>query len=96
MAKAIQIVGLILIIIGAVLISLSMTMAWNNNNLISFGSAALVIAGIITYVIASRRVIREDFSKRGNSITVLYDKKRMRNFRILFFVIMLTSRHREQ
>jgi uncharacterized membrane protein len=63
MAKAIQIVGLILIIIGAVLISLSMTMAWNNNNLISFGSAALVIAGIITYVIASRRVINNDMKK---------------------------------
>ncbi len=63
MAKSIQIVGLILIIIGAVLISLSMTMAWNNYNFISFGSAALVIAGIITYVIASRRVINNDMKK---------------------------------
>ena len=63
MAKSIQIVGLILIIIGAILISLSMTMAWNNNNLISFGSLALVIAGIITYVIASRRVINNDIKK---------------------------------
>ena len=63
MAKSIQIVGLILIIIGAVLISLSMTLAWNNNNLISFGSVALVVAGIITYVIASRRVISNDIKK---------------------------------
>ena len=63
MAKSIQIIGLILIIIGAVLISLSMTMAWNNNNLISFGSVALVVAGIITYVIASKRVISGDIKK---------------------------------
>jgi uncharacterized membrane protein len=63
MAKAIQIVGLILIIIGAVLISLSMTMAWNNNNLISFGSAALVIAGIITYVVASKQVLSSEIKK---------------------------------
>ena len=63
MAKSIQIVGLILIIIGAILISLSMTLAWNNNNLISFGSVALVVAGIITYVIASRRVISNDIKK---------------------------------
>ncbi len=63
MAKSIQIVGLILIIIGAILISLSMTLAWNNNNFISFGSVALVVAGIITYVIASRRVISNDIKK---------------------------------
>ena len=63
MAKAIQIVGLILIIIGAVLISLSMTMAWNNNNLISFGSAALVVAGIITYVVASKQVLSSEIKK---------------------------------
>ena len=63
MAKSIQIVGLILIIIGAILISLSMTLAWNNNNLISFGSVALVVAGIITYVLASRRVNSNDIKK---------------------------------
>ena len=63
MAKKIQLIGFILIIVGAVLISLSMTMAWNNNNLISFGSVALVVAGIITYVIASKRVISGDIKK---------------------------------
>ena len=63
MANAIQIVGLILIIIGAVLISLSMTMAWNNNNLISFGSAALVVAGIITYVASSKQVLSSEIKK---------------------------------
>ena len=63
MAKKIQILGFILIIVGAILISLSMTMAWNNNNLISFGSAALVVAGIITYVVASKQVLSSEIKK---------------------------------
>ena len=59
MAKYIQIIGFLLIIIGAVLIALSMNMGWNNNNLISFGSVVLVIAGLITYVFAGKEVLRE-------------------------------------
>ena len=60
MAKKIQLLGIILIVIGAVLISLSMTMAWNNSNLISFGSVALSILGIITYVYAGKKAIGDD------------------------------------
>ena len=60
MAKKIQLIGIILIVIGAVLISLSMTMAWNNSNLISFGSVALTILGIITYVYAGKKAIGDD------------------------------------
>lgn len=60
MAKKIQLLGIILIVIGAVLISLSMTMAWNNSNLISFGSVALTILGIITYVYAGKKAIGDD------------------------------------
>ena len=63
MAKKIQLLGIILIVIGAVLISLSMTMAWNNNNAINFGSAALVIAGIATYVFAGKKSIGDDIKK---------------------------------
>ena len=64
MAKKIQLLGIILIVIGAVLISLSMTMAWNNSNLISFGSVALVIIGIITYIYAGKKEISDDIKKK--------------------------------
>ena len=64
MAKKIQFLGFILIIIGAVLISLSMTLAWNNSNAISFGSAGLVVAGILTYVLAGKKAINDDIAKK--------------------------------
>ena len=63
MAKKIQILGIILIVIGAILISLSMTMAWNNSNLISFGSVGLTILGIITYVYAGKKAIGDDIKE---------------------------------
>jgi hypothetical protein len=64
MAKKIQILGFILIIVGAILISLSMTMAWNNSNAISFGSAGLVIAGLVTYVVACKKAINDDITNK--------------------------------
>ena len=64
MAKKIQLIGFILILIGAVLISLSMTLAWNNYNAISFGSVALVIIGIITYIYAGKKEISDDIKKK--------------------------------
>ena len=63
MAKKNQIIGLVLILIGAVIISLSMTMAWNNYNAISFGAVALVIAGLITYIFAGKKAISEEIKK---------------------------------
>lgn len=63
MAKKIQIIGFLLIIIGAVLISLSMTLAWNNCNAISFGSVGLIIAGLITYVYAGKKGIGDNIKK---------------------------------
>ena len=63
MAKKIQLLGLVLIIIGAVLISLSMTLTWNNYNAVSFGSVALIIAGLITYVYAGKKAISDDIKK---------------------------------
>ena len=64
MAKKIQLIGFILILIGAILISLSMTLAWNNYNAISFGSAALVIIGIITYIYAGKKEIGDEIEKK--------------------------------
>ena len=64
MATKIKFIGFILIIIGAILISLSMTLAWNNYNAISFGSVALVIAGIITYVYAGKKEISDDIENK--------------------------------
>ena len=63
MAKNIQIIGLLLIFIGAIIISLSMIMAWNNNNAISFGSVALIIAGLITYIYAGKKDISNNIKK---------------------------------
>ena len=63
MTKKIQLIGFVLIIIGAILISLSMTLAWNNYNAISFGSAGLVVAGIVTYVFAGKKAINDDIKK---------------------------------
>ena len=63
MTKKIQLIGFVLIIIGAILISLSMTLAWNNYNAISFGSVALIIAGLVTYVYAGKKGINDDIKK---------------------------------
>lgn len=64
MAKYIQILGYVLIIIGAILIALSMTMGWNNSNIINFGSVILIIAGIITYIFASKEILGEDINNK--------------------------------
>ena len=64
MAKYIQILGYVLIIIGAILIALSMTMGWNNSNIINFGSVILIIAGIITYIFASKKILGEDINNK--------------------------------
>ena len=63
MTKKIQLIGFVLIIIGAILISLSMTLAWNNYNAISFGSVALIIAGLVTSVYAGKKGINDDIKK---------------------------------
>ena len=64
MAKYIQILGFLLIIVGGVIIALSMTMGWNNNNWFNFGSVALVIAGLLTYVYAGKAVLSENAKKK--------------------------------
>ena len=63
MAKKIQLVGIALVLIGAIIIALSMTLGWNNSNLLNFGSVFLVIAGLITYIYAGKKVLGEEIDK---------------------------------
>ena len=63
MAKKIQLIGIVLVLIGAIIIALSMTLGWNNGNLLNFGSVFLVIAGLITYVYAGKQILGEDINK---------------------------------
>ena len=64
MAKYIQILGFLLIIVGGVIIALSMTMGWNNNNMINFGSVALVIVGLLTYIYAGKVALSENAKEK--------------------------------
>lgn len=59
MASKIKIAGLVIFIIGAILIVLSHFLGWNNMNLVNFGSIALMIAGMVTYIAASKKVLEE-------------------------------------
>lgn len=49
--------GKILMIIGAILLILSFFCGWNNNNAVLFGSIALIIAGIVVYIIMNKKNI---------------------------------------
>ena len=60
MANKIKIAGLVLFIIGAILIILSHFLGWNNINLVNFGSVALMIIGLITYIVAYKKVIEDN------------------------------------
>jgi membrane-bound ClpP family serine protease len=59
MASKIKNLGLVLIIIGAILIILSHYLGWNNSNLVNMGSLAMIIAGLITYIIAGKKLLQE-------------------------------------
>lgn len=63
MAKNIQILGFVLVIIGAIIVALSMTMGWNNSNAMNFGSAAIIIAGLVTYVVAGKKEQNDNIDK---------------------------------
>ena len=64
MAKYIQILGFLLIIVGGIITALSMTMGWNNNNWISFGSVALIIVGLLTYIYAGKVALSENAKEK--------------------------------
>ena len=59
MASKIKNLGLALIVIGAILSILSHYLGWNNINFVNLGSVVLIIAGIITYIIAGKKLLQE-------------------------------------
>ena len=59
MASKIQNIGLLLIILGALLSISSHFLGWNNSNLVNLGSLAMVIAGLIAYIVAGKRLLQE-------------------------------------
>ena len=59
MANKFKIAGIVVFIIGAILIILSHFLGWNNMNLVNLGSVALMIAGLITYIVASKKILEE-------------------------------------
>ena len=59
MASKLKIAGIAVIIIGAILIILSHFLGWNNMNIVNFGSIALMIAGLVTYIMASKKILEE-------------------------------------
>ena len=59
MASKIQNIGLLLIILGALLSISSHFFGWNNSNLVNLGSLAMVIAGLIAYRVAGKRLLQE-------------------------------------
>ncbi len=59
MASKIKLAGIVIFIIGAILIILSHFLGWNNFNFVNLGSIALMIAGLITYIIGGKKVLEE-------------------------------------
>lgn len=49
--------GKILMIIGAIILILSFFCGWNNNNVVLFGSIALIVAGIVAYIILNKKSV---------------------------------------
>ena len=59
MANNLKIAGIVAFLIGAILIILSHFLGWNNINLINLGSVALMIAGLVAYIYASKKILEE-------------------------------------
>ena len=50
-----QNLGIILMILGSIALILSYFMGWNNINGVQFGGVALIIIGIIAYIILNKK-----------------------------------------
>ena len=48
--------GKLLVIIGAILLILSYFCGWNNSNVILIGSMALIIVGVVVYIIMNKKI----------------------------------------
>jgi drug/metabolite transporter (DMT)-like permease len=59
MASKLKIAGIAIFIIGAILIILSHFLGWNNSNLVNLGSVVLMVAGLVTYIYASKKLLEE-------------------------------------
>lgn len=59
MASKLKIAGIAIFIIGALLIILSHFLGWNNSNLVNLGSVILMVAGLVTYIYASKKLLEE-------------------------------------
>lgn len=55
MKSFLQSIGIIVMIIGSILLILSHFLGWNNNNGVQFGSIALIIIGLIVYIILNKK-----------------------------------------
>ena len=53
--KHLKLLGLVLILIGAVVLGLSYFQGWSNSNTVTSGSLVGMIVGLIVYIFASRR-----------------------------------------
>ena len=60
MASKLKISGIVLFIIGAIIITLSHFLFWNNYNWVNLGSVALMIAGLVTYIASSKKLLDEN------------------------------------
>ena len=47
--------GKLLMIIGSIILILSFFCGWNNSNLVLFGSIALIVIGIVVYIIMNKK-----------------------------------------
>ena len=60
MSTVIKNLGLALILIGAVILLLSYFLNWVNNNAVSVAAIVTMIAGLLTYIFASKKELEKN------------------------------------
>ncbi|MEG2514115.1 MAG: hypothetical protein RSA92_02160 [Bacteroidaceae bacterium] len=56
MKSLLKYLGIILIVIGSIILAVSFSMGATNNNVILGGSLALIVAGLISYIIINKKI----------------------------------------
>ena len=59
MNSNLKLLSLALIVIAAIALVLSYFMGWTNNNTVQFSALAVMIVGLIAYIIFSKRSLEE-------------------------------------
>ena len=59
MNSKLKMLSLALIVIAAIVLVLSYFMGWTNNNSVQFGSLAVMIAGLVAYIIFGKKSLEE-------------------------------------